>query len=104
MDRANLTFHPEAAGEFALARSWYEERASGLGAVFEAEIQRTLDRITEAPERWPVYRRPPYRKAMTRRFPYSVIFEIVEGRIGILAVAHGHRRPGYWLSRRATRR
>ncbi len=33
------------------------------------------------------------------RFPYAVIYKENSTMIWILAVAHGHRRPGYWKER-----
>jgi hypothetical protein len=33
------------------------------------------------------------------RHRYVIYFEEVDDLIRILAFAHGHRRPGYWLSR-----
>jgi toxin ParE2 len=31
-----------------------------------------------------------------RRFPYSVIYEVLESSLLILAIAHQHRKPYYW--------
>jgi len=38
-------------------------------------------------------------EAAARRDPFSIIYRVESGRILIVAVAHGHRRPGYWKSR-----
>jgi mRNA-degrading endonuclease RelE of RelBE toxin-antitoxin system len=35
-----------------------------------------------------------------RRFPYSVIYEVLGNTVTVLAVAHHRRRPGYWRSQK----
>jgi toxin ParE1/3/4 len=40
------------------------------------------------------------RKLLLRRFPYLLIYREFEGRIWVVTVAHGHRRPGYWRRRK----
>jgi toxin ParE1/3/4 len=39
------------------------------------------------------------RAYLLRRFPYIVAYRIAEHRVEVLAVAHGHRKPGYWSDR-----
>jgi hypothetical protein len=42
----------------------------------------------------------PFRKAvLLRRFPFVVFFQDLEDEVRVFAVAHGKRRPGYWLRR-----
>lgn len=38
------------------------------------------------------------------RFPYGVIYATDPEEIVILAIAHMHRRPGYWRDRLTTKR
>jgi hypothetical protein len=45
-----LELHPEARAELRSAALWYEERHSGLGDEFIAEVSAALDRIGDAPE------------------------------------------------------
>jgi hypothetical protein len=33
------------------------------------------------------------------RFPFAVVYRELPSVIQVLAVAHGHRRPGYWKTR-----
>jgi hypothetical protein len=33
------------------------------------------------------------------RFPYLVVFREQTSGVEIIAIAHGHRRPGYWRNR-----
>ena len=93
-----LTFHPEALAEFEAAVVHYEHEHPGLGARFVASIESALDRIADAPERWPELA-PGIRRHLARVFPYAILYADIDGDITILAVMHCHRRPGYWRHR-----
>ena len=99
-----LELHPEARAELRSAALWYDERRSGLGDEFIAEVSAALDRIGGAPESYPAWPRtraagPLIRKATMQRFPYVIAFEKHEQQVLVLAVAHAKRRPLYWLTR-----
>lgn len=48
-------FHPEALAEVVAAATWYRERSPAAGAAFQAEMDRAIERVLEAPERYPTY-------------------------------------------------
>jgi len=54
--------------------------------------------ILAAPQRWPAYLHGT-RRIVLKRFPFSVIYRLLEGQLQIVAVAHHKRRPGYWRTR-----
>lgn len=99
MGRVEISFHPEAMAEYIASYAWYYERGHHLAEAFEHEIERALRLISESPERWPVYMGK-YRRIMVRRFPFSVIYMENDRAIFVVAVAHGHRRPGFWKERK----
>ena len=75
-----LELHPEARAELRRAALWYDERRSGLGDEFVAEVSAALDRIAEVPESHPPWPRTRasgamIRKATIHRFPYVIAFE-----------------------------
>ena len=99
-----LELHPEARAELRSAALWYDERRSGLGDEFIAEVSAALARIGDAPESYPAWPGtravdPLIRKATLPRFPYLIAFERHVQHLLILAVAHAKRRPLYWLTR-----
>ncbi len=51
MSRA-IEFHPAAADEAVAAQCWYHEIGAKLGNDFRDELDRALDRIAAAPDRW----------------------------------------------------
>ena len=50
-----IGLHPEALAEAVAAAAWYRERSAAAGAAFQAEIDNAIDRIREAPKRYPAY-------------------------------------------------
>ena len=99
-----LELHAESRAELRSAALWYDERRTGLGDAFIAEVSATLDRIGNAPESYPAWpgtraEGPLIRKATTQRFPYVIAFQRHEHHVLVLAIAHAKRRPLYWLTR-----
>jgi hypothetical protein len=39
------------------------------------------------------------RRCLTNKFPYGILYRIVENNIRIMAVMNLHRKPGYWKNR-----
>src|SRR5580698_6125977 len=65
---------------------------------FVEEIDRAIDPVLASPRRWPTSDLDT-RKFVLRRFPYAVIYHERKSVVRILAIAHGHRQPGYWKNR-----
>ncbi len=99
MARARVVFDPAAEADYVNAFAWYWERSRLLAIHFEQEINRALRLIAESPGQWPPYN-DEYRRMIVRKFPYSVIYKVVDAVVFIVAVAHAHRRPNYWRRRR----
>ena len=84
--------------EFNEAKEFYEIEQTGLGAKFENEIKNGLLHIKQFPQAWPPERKET-RRYLVRKFPYKIIYSIQEDNIIILAFAHLHRKPNYWVDR-----
>jgi len=95
MAAKQVEFHEEASAEYESAFEWYLERSELVASKFASELNRAIDRIAEAPQRWPRNVHST-RKFLLRRFPYAVVYRELPFVIQVLAVAHGQRRPGYW--------
>ena len=91
--------HDRASAELDEAAAWYERQRPGLGGQFRAAVERTVLRIQEDPQIGQVYEATRFRYCLVRRFPYVVFFCEGEQAIRVLAIAHGRRRPGYWMDR-----
>jgi toxin ParE1/3/4 len=92
-----VRFHAEAEQEYPAALAWYE-RSLSAALDFESEFQRAISAIEEAPERWPIYFSR-CRRYVLHQFPFSIVYRVLEEEVFVLAVTHGHRRPGYWRKR-----
>ena len=95
-----LEYLEEALEEAEAAACWYAERSVLAAAGFSEEIDEAESAILKFPDAWPPFDHGT-RRYLLRRYPFSVIYRIESRRILIVAVAHGHRRPGYWKSRLA---
>ncbi|MFY9558999.1 MAG: type II toxin-antitoxin system RelE/ParE family toxin [Terriglobales bacterium] len=94
-----LELHEEAGAEYDAAFDWYLERSLDAALKFDAEFDRALAEIAQAPHRWAS---GPYqtRRYLLRKFPFILIYRERTGvDIQILAVAHTSRKPGYWRGR-----
>lgn len=92
-----------AQQELREAVDWYAEQAPGLGDAFLVEALSAFDLIERHPDAWhPLI--GSVRRYRLRRYPYGVIYTRVEHDIVILAVAHLHRRAGYWRDRLISRK
>jgi len=61
-------------------------------------LDRAIERIADAPSRWPAFRHGT-RRFLLRRFPFSVVYREAGETVQVIAVAHGRRKPGYWKGR-----
>lgn len=89
----------EAEDELAAAIARYEEIEPGLGIRLKEEVRAVIRWIAASPE-LPRLRPKGYRRVNLKIFRYYVAYFIWQDVIWILAVAHGHRRPEYWLKRK----
>ena len=93
-----IVFRRAAKTEFEDAAVRYDEQRSGLGEEFIIEIEQAVARAAAAPERYPVVFGD-IRRAVARRFPYSVYFRVRRDSMVIIAVFHGRRNPAVWQRR-----
>lgn len=91
-----IIFSKLAKLEFDDAITYYETEFAGLGFRFKEEIKSSIRRIKENPEAWSI-ERGEVRKALLHRFPYKILYSIDKKIIIILAIAHQHREPNYWV-------
>jgi toxin ParE1/3/4 len=91
-------FHPEALAEYDAAVARYAAYDVRTGTRFIAAIEHAVASIVDGPGRWATYIHGT-RRFVLKRFPYSIIYAAERDRIFIVAVAHQHALPGYWLRR-----
>jgi plasmid stabilization system protein ParE len=93
-----LVLRPQAVAEVDEAAAWYSARSRGLGAEFVRLVDAALAAIERNPLRFP-HVQDPIRRAVLRRFPYSILFTATDDEIVVLSVFHSSRDPKRWRTR-----
>ena len=97
MNRA-LILGPEAEAEIAEASDWYDRRSPGLGAEFVGAVDVTLAAIRQNPFQYQAVWGQ-FRRAGLRRFPYSLIYIVLDWQITVVSCFHSRRKPKVWRER-----
>ena len=97
-----VEFHPAARAELDASTAFYESRLDGLGLRFLAAVEEVTVRIASSPNAGSPLERG-LRRRLVPGFPFSVMYRVSDDVVLILAIAHQHRRPGYWQQRTAHR-
>jgi len=93
-----VLFRAAAEADASEAYVWYERQRPGLGGEFKEELGATLQRIAEGPEAFQVVHRDT-RRALMRKFPYSVFYRVYPESIIVVACMHGRRSSARWRLR-----
>lgn len=94
-----VLFHPLFDCDIREAADWYDQRTLGLGDAFVATSKETVQKIIENPQNHSstdIGIR--YRKMS--RFPYIVLFDVVDDELLMLGVLHTARSIDKWREAR----
>jgi plasmid stabilization system protein ParE len=94
----NVIFDILARLELDDATEYYDLEQPGLGKRFRNEVKQGIRRIRDYPIAWSK-EKGDVRRYVLHKFPYKILYSIEDGYIYIIAIAHGHRRPNYWIDR-----
>ena len=91
---------PEAKADVADAYLWYEDQCLGLGMEFLRCVEAALLSIQRTPLIYPMVEET-YRRALVRRFPFAIFFEIddSENLCIVYSVFHCSQDPEKWRGR-----
>jgi len=93
-----IEFLEAAEIELDEAFKWYEAQQKKLGMQFLTEFDAAIRRISAYPKLYALLENE-VRRCLIKRFPYGVLYGIDADTIVIIAVAHLHRKPNYWVER-----
>jgi toxin ParE1/3/4 len=93
-----VVFTQAARAELIQAQDWYEGEAPGLGSRFRQAVDVLAERISANPRQFPVVFRS-VRRALLRRFPYSLFFVVEDETLLVIACFHASRDPLQWQNR-----
>src|SRR4051812_17451415 len=98
MAKLPLEVHPQAAQEADEAFEYYRQHSIATADRFLNRLAEARSAIQDFPESWPLYLLGT-RSYLVRRYPYAIVHHVGQDRINVVAVAHTHRKPGYWADR-----
>ena len=87
-----LEFRPLASLEIFEAYDWYELQREGLGLEFLEELEEFYKNLFLNPHIYSYYNAP-VREGKISRFPYIVVYEVIETSIVIYSVFMSSRNP-----------
>ena len=88
-------FLSPALKEITQAAEYYDARVSGLGGDFVDEVDVAIDLVLQYPAAWGSISAE-FRRCNLRRFPYAIVYTIIEAEILIVSVFHQNREPESW--------
>lgn len=89
----------QALDELSDAIEYYEEQQAGLGLRLKDEVDQHVNWILDNSS-VPRIREGGYRRVNLKIFPYYIAYITRQDTLWILAIAHGHRKPEYWIKRK----
>jgi plasmid stabilization system protein ParE len=93
-----LIIRPEAELDLEDAFLWYESQSNGLGSEFVRAIDTCISGIGRNPLTYKlIYQEA--RRALVRRFPYSLFYIVEEDTVFVIACFHSKRNPKNWQDR-----
>jgi len=89
----------QAFDELNAAIAYYEEQLAGLGLRLKEEVDQHVNWIVRNAT-IPRIRKGGYRRVNLKVFLYYIAYIIRDDTLWILAIAHSHRKPEYWIKRK----
>ena len=87
-----LRFLPEVETDARNGRTWYDEKAQGLGAEFLRVFYASCQDLTRNPRMYPQVHRDFHRRLL-RRFPYAIYYRIEDDVVVVFGLFHCARDP-----------
>ena len=98
MTRFVVDVLPEAEEEFRQAFLWYFERSPIACDAFRSQVLEAIDDLANRADMWPSSTDGVHYHVLDK-FPYTVWYDLSGQVATVMAIAHQHRRPGYWKAR-----
>ncbi len=94
-----IRYHPLFDCDVIEAANWYDERSVGLGEAFTANVSAAVDAVIANPNR---FGKTPLgvRYSRVKRFPYLVLFDVLEDELLFFGVLHTARSMEEWMRSR----
>jgi plasmid stabilization system protein ParE len=97
--RYRSVLSPGAKADIRSAVRWYQHADPNLAFRFTLEILAAQHRIERFPFQFPIYKGT-IRRALLKRFPYSILYYLKDHKASVIAVVHQRRSDNIWMDRR----
>jgi hypothetical protein len=87
-----LILKSNAHKDLAEAIEYYQSKRKGLGSKFLKCVHKFFDRITKNPLHYPL-KSNQFREAYIQKFPYVIIYEVIDNEIVVFSVFNTHQNP-----------
>ncbi len=94
----SVIFTQDAESELIAAQDWYENEVTDLGQRFRQAMDALTERMSASPWQFPAVFKN-VRRALLRRFPYSLFFVVEDDTVIVIACFHSSRDPAHWQKR-----
>ena len=89
----------QAVAELTDAVKYYELKQLGLGLRLKDEVNERVNWIVDNFDT-PQVRMGDYRRVNLKVFPYYIAYVMRNDTLWVLAIAHSHQQPDYWITRK----
>ena len=93
--RYHLIIKSKAEKDLQQSFEWYQEKKQGLGDELIEQTEVTIRKILDNPYQYPRIHGE-IRRALVRRFPYSILYIVEKDTVSIIAIFHCKRNPSEW--------
>jgi hypothetical protein len=87
-----IIIRPLAALEIVEAYDWYESRQEGLGLKFLEELDTLYTKLLDNPNIYGYFEKP-VREGKLSRFPYTIVYEVIDETIVVYSVFMAKQNP-----------
>ena len=95
-----IEYHPQTTSDLNEAVAYYNRQRSGLGDELRTEVYASIERVLASPTKFNVVSEG-IRRCLVHRFPYAILFRIMNpDTLRVLVIRHHRRHPGFGLRRR----
>ena len=95
-----VQYHPLTTSDLNSAVSYYHRQRPGLGDELRVEAYAAIERVRSNPFQFPVVDRD-IRRGFVHRFPYAVLFRVINDEtVRVIVIRHHRRHPSFGLTRR----
>lgn len=96
--KVDVVWQLDAQDDLDQAALTYQAEDEYLALRFLSAVEASVELLRTYPESAPKLF-DETRSLPIPKFPYSVLYVLTESRIVVIAIAHQHRRPGFWRGR-----